>query len=169
MISFYLKVLILKQPKKSLDIWATFIIKFVLNTSQKQPNPGRSSLDSQYISRKEATIGYLCARLLFRQSEFECHWRQQIVRKIVVETNENKQTGPRVGPFLTKVPSLRITLTKQHKLKLQFFHWAIPASFPVYLRFFKQTILQQINVKIYPSSIRCWDSTPNLQNMSLLP
>ena len=43
------------------------------------------------------------------------------------------------------------------------FLWAIPGLFFVYFRSFQtniNTILQQINVKKCPSSIRRWDSNP---------
>ena len=40
--------------------------------------------------------------------------------------------------------------------------WAIPGLFSIYFRLFIQTsqFLQQINVKEYPSSLRCSDSNP---------
>ena len=49
--------------------------------------------------------------------------------------------------------------------------WAIPDLFLVYFRLFKQTIqfLQQIDVKKYPSSIRCWDLNPRPSEDELPP
>ena len=49
--------------------------------------------------------------------------------------------------------------------------WAIPDLFLVYFRLFKQTIqfLQQIDVKKYPSSVRCWDLNPRPSEDELPP
>ena len=46
---------------------------------------------------------------------------------------------------------------------MKFKKWTIPGLFFIYFCLFKQTslqFLQQINVKMCPSSIQCWDSIP---------
>ena len=47
--------------------------------------------------------------------------------------------------------------------------WTIPGLFFVYFCRFKQTNTLLTTVKKCPSSIRCWDSTHYLSNISLLP
>ena len=48
-------------------------------------------------------------------------------------------------------------------------NWPFWASISFIFDLFKQTILQQINVKKCPFGIWCWDLTPRPLDMSFLP
>ena len=105
---------------------------------------------------------------------------EQIPRKgLSVQCNHIKMKQPPLNEPTAYLPTyLRITfhvlpgiLGEILQLYLFLKKWAIPDLFLVYFRLFKQTIqfLQQIDVKKYPSSIRCWDLNPRPSEDELPP
>ena len=86
------------------------------------------------------------AIILKQTFAFVSKWTQFMARVTGGRPLEQRKSDPKSRPI---------------KASQSFKKWAIPCLFFVYFRLFKNiTILEQINEKTCPSSIRCWDSKP---------